>query len=135
MGDTEFIVKFIIYNVAFFCVCHYSQVATEVGGSISKLHNGILVNLYLGFSFTICEVLFGIIPSNNDDLFIVNYLLLLGKWCINNKSVNKMLIFFLNSVLKNKLCMLSNVYNIKGENDKFRKEIWKSLKLFMKYTI
>ena len=87
-----------------------------------ELQNWIFINLELGFNFTICEVLFGIIHSNNDDLFIVNYLLLLGKWFINNKkSMNKKLIFgeFM-LVLKNKLCIISNAYNAKGENDKFQ---------------
>ena len=93
-----------------------------------ELQNWILINLELGFNFTIWEVLFGIIPSNNDDLFIVNYLLLLGKWFINNKkSMNRKLIFgeFM-PVLKNKPCIISNAYNVKGENDKFQEKLKKS---------
>ena len=45
------------------------------------------LQLIVIFNFTICEVVFGIFSSNNDDLFIVNYLPLLGEWFINNKSL------------------------------------------------
>ena len=96
--------------------------------SAKNFRTGFFINLEVGFNFTICKGLFGLIPSNNDDLFIMNYLLLLGKWFINNKkSMNMKLIYakFL-LALKNKLYIISNAYNVKWENDKFQEKFGKA---------
>ena len=46
--------------------------------------------LDIKFNFTVCEVLFGFWPSDNVIFEAINYLMLIGKWFLNNKkSENK----------------------------------------------
>ena len=45
------------------------------------------------FSFTICEVIFGMLDLDVKVRHSVNYILLLGKWYINSSKINKKNIF------------------------------------------
>ena len=52
-------------------------------------------NLGYGFELTVCEIIFGIPNTNNPDIKLVNFFILLGKWYINKcKSTEKQIYFF-----------------------------------------
>ena len=51
-------------------------------------------NLECNFPLTVCEVLFGINPSNDPNLKIINYLILMGKWYINNTKQDENVLYF-----------------------------------------
>ena len=69
-------------------------------------------NLEVSFPFTICEIIFGIHISKDCDIDIMNYLILIGKWYINNMRNNETELFFitfLNEVRKKlELLLLNN---------------------------
>ena len=74
-------------------------------------------NLETYFSFTECEIIFGIpLDKNNIDLKIINYLILFGKWYINKcRSSNRNVYFIeLLQLTKNKLDC-TNYINCKNE--------------------
>ena len=53
-------------------------------------------NLEISFPLTICEVLFGIPISNNIDIEIINFLISIGKWFINQMRNNEWPLYFIN---------------------------------------
>ena len=54
------------------------------------------INLEVTFDLTICEVLFGIPIYNNKDINIINFLIMIGKWFINQCRMNETPIYFIN---------------------------------------
>ena len=81
----------------------------------TQLESWLRNNLGTGFSFTECEILFGIpIDHNNVDIQIINYFILLGKWYINKcKSLNLNLYFIeLLQLLKNKLDCINHINSV-----------------------
>ena len=108
---------------------HHLFLCSQSNQLWKQLETWIWINLELRFNFKICEILFGIIPTTNADLCIINYLILLGKWYINNKkNKNKKLLFseFL-LVVKNKLSLIHGLHNVKGKLNTFWKKIGKVL--------
>ena len=88
----------------------------------SKIEQWITDNLGLQFKFTVCEILLGIIFTQNDTLHIINYLILMGKWFINKKKVSEKAIVITEylSLIKSKLQILSDIYNTRGQISKFK---------------
>ena len=74
-----------------------------------------------------CEVLFGIPSNNNPDLKIINFLILIGKWYLNNsKTQNKPIYFFdFIALIKEKTEILRNVNLINNEEvDLWVADLW-----------
>ena len=82
--------------------------------------------LEIDYKFTICEVLFGL-PNNSDDLKILNYIILTGKWYINQcKSAEKsiLLINYIN-IIKDKLEIMITRNNLKeAENAEWQNMLY-----------
>ena len=73
--------------------------------------------------FTVCEILLGIPCIVNSQLQMINYLILLRKWYINeNKSKDKPILFqdFL-AQIKSKLVVFHDLYSSKFRNNKLSK--------------
>ena len=71
-----------------------------------QLENWIYNNLETYFSFTECEIIFGIpLDKNNIEIKIINYLILLGKWYINKCRSSNTNVYFIEllHLTKNKL--------------------------------
>ena len=81
----------------------------------------------LGIELTVCEVLFGIPSNNNPDLKIINFLILIGKWYLNNSKTQNKPIFFFDfiSLIKEKTEILRNVNLINNEEvDLWVADLW-----------
>ena len=73
-------------------------------------------NLDTSFDLTICEVIFGIPISYNPTINAINFLIILGKWYINNvKTLNKEL--SMSSFLKFVNQKVDKIFYIKATND------------------
>ena len=72
-------------------------------------------NIEVSFNFTICEVLFGIPISNTKELDITNFLLMIGKWYINQCRMDESPIYFINYLYivrkKMEIIILNNKLN------------------------
>ena len=77
--------------------------------------------IQIKFELTICEVLFGIPFTTDHCLFSINYILLFGKWFINNCKTNEKELNFCEFVnmIKSKLKTLRVVYLNKGKEGEF----------------
>ena len=53
----------------------------------------IVTALNFEISFTVCEILLGLHLQTNPKIKCINYLILLGKWFLNNKNTSKCPIF------------------------------------------
>ena len=60
-----------------------------------RLEEWIADNLECSFPFTVCEILFGMKSNNDPNIKIINYLILIGKWYINNTKQNETALFFI----------------------------------------
>ena len=69
-----------------------------------KIQDWLYNSIEISFKFTICEIIFGL-PNNSDDLKIINYVILIAKWYINQCKSADRSIFFINflTILKEKL--------------------------------
>ena len=66
---------------------YYCNVSLKFWKQLSEWLKSILD---IKFNFTVCEILFGFWPSDNVIFEAINYLMLIGKWFLNNKkSENK----------------------------------------------
>ena len=54
----------------------------------------IVTALNFEISFTVCEILLGLHLQTNPKIKCINYLILMGKWFLNNKKSTKCPIFF-----------------------------------------
>ena len=54
-----------------------------------ELSNDIVTVLNFEISFTVCEILLGLHLQTNPKIKCINYLILLGKWFLNNKKSAK----------------------------------------------
>ena len=72
----------------------------------------IVTALNFEISFTVCEILVGLHVQTNPKIKCINYLILLGKWFLNNKKSVKCSIFFKEYLhfVKTKLEVLYLVY-------------------------
>ena len=52
-------------------------------------------NLNFGIELAVCEVIFGLPSYNNPDFKLINFLILIGKWFLNNSKTQGKPIFFL----------------------------------------
>ena len=68
----------------------------------------MIENVGYGFELTVCEVIFGIPDTNNPDLRLLNFLILMEKWYINKCKSNETQIYFFEflRILKNKVDMM-----------------------------
>ena len=75
-----------------------------------RVKEWMIGNLGFGFELTVCEVLFGIPNSNNADTKLLNFLILMGKWFINNCKVKEKPIYFIEylSIIKDKVEAMIN---------------------------
>ena len=61
----------------------------------SDLKLCMVANLNFGFEFTVCEILFGFPNQGVPDIEIMKFLILMGKWYLNNsKSKEEPILFF-----------------------------------------
>lgn len=86
-----------------------------------KLKHWIFKTLELKFNFTICEILLGI-NDFTPDLKLINFLILLGKWYLNDRKSSNLLILFFEFLLllKDKLETIKAAYNLTGNYIKFQ---------------
>ena len=73
--------------------------------------------------FTVCEILLGIPCRANSELLMINYLILLGKWYINERKTKDKLILFQDILaqLKSKLVVFHDLFSSKFRNNKLGK--------------
>ena len=78
----------------------------------------MLENLDFKISLTVCEVLLGITYDREKEFEILNMIMLLGKWFLNQCKMKEQPIYFLNflSLLKSKTECLIYTSTFKGEN-------------------
>ena len=71
----------------------------------------MISNLGYGFELTVCEINFGIPNTNNPDIKLLNFVILLGKWYLNKcKSTEKQIYFFeFLNILKNKVNIMTYI--------------------------
>ena len=64
--------------------------------------------------FTVCEILLGIPCTANSELLMINYLILLGKWYINEKKTKDKPILFQEFLaqIKSKLVVFHDLYSL-----------------------
>ena len=81
--------------------------------------------LSITFNFTICEILFGIPFDNDTTLYIINILMMHGKYFLNNrKSYNKAIVFSVFVMeLKYKMQALCNLCINEGTKNKTSKVV------------
>ena len=74
-------------------------------------------NLNLGIELTVCEVLFGLPTNNNPDLKLTNFLILIGKWYLNNSKTQNKPIYFLDfiTLIKDKTEVLRRINKMNNE--------------------
>ena len=84
---------------------HHLYYRTESKTFWVNIEKWLASTFKIKFSFTICEVIFGMLDLDVKVSHSINYILLLGKWYINSSKINKKKIFlcdFIN-MLKEKL--------------------------------
>ena len=71
-----------------------------------------------GMELTVCEVLFGPPTHNNSDLKLTNFLILIGKWFLNNTKTQNKPLYFLDfiSLIKEKIEILKTISVLNNEN-------------------
>ena len=73
-----------------------------------EIENWLEATLQTKFSFTICEVIFGMLYIDTNIFHSINYVILLGKWYINSSKIHEKricLLDFLNLVKEKLMCM------------------------------
>ena len=76
-----------------------------------RLKEWMISNLGYGFELTVCEIIFGILNSNNPDIRLLNFVILFRKWYIYKcKSTKKQIFFFeFLNILKNKVNIMTYI--------------------------
>ena len=95
-------IKWKIYETNLCAVCkevdgveHLPFYCLESKKFWSDLKLWMVANLNFGFEFTVCEILFGFQNHSVPDVEIIIFLILIGKWYLNNsKSKEKPILFF-----------------------------------------
>ena len=84
----------------------------------NQLKNWMLANVGFGMELTVCEVLFGLPTHNNSDLKLTNFLILIGKWFLNNCKTQNKPLYFLDfiSLIKDKIEILKTISISNNEN-------------------
>ena len=81
----------------------------------NKLTRWITNILDLTFDFTVCEIIFGIPNINNqNEIDIINFLILYGKWYINKIKTEGKPMYFINFIelIKNRIIIIDNANTI-----------------------
>ena len=76
-------------------------------------------NLEVSFPLTVCEVLFGInMNSGDQNIKVINFIILLGKWYINNTKQNEKPLYFFDflTLLQNKIIAIVHGNKIQCRN-------------------
>ena len=83
----------------------------------NQLKSWMINNLNLGIELTVCEVLFGLPTNNNPDLKLTNFLILIGKWYLNNSKTQNKPIYFLDfiTLIKDKTEVLRRINKMNNE--------------------
>ena len=73
-----------------------------------RLKDWMIDNVGYGIELTVCEVIFGIPDTNNPDIKLLIFLILMGKWYINKCKSNETQIYFFEflMILKNKVNLM-----------------------------
>ena len=84
-----------------------------------SLQNWIKNNLDISFPLTICEVLFGIPIFNDPNIQIINFLIIITKWYINQCRTKGKNIFFIEmiSIVKNKIDGMAHLNKMRYSED------------------
>ena len=93
------------WNILEHCMCHYCPLeidtiehhlyyCPESKMFWENIENWLESTIKIKFSFTICEVIFGMLDLDVNIRHSVNYILLLGKWYINLAKTNDKRIFY-----------------------------------------
>ena len=104
------------WNILEHCMCHYCPLeidtiehhlyyCPESKMFWENIENWLESTIKIKFSFTICEVIFGMLDLDVNIRHSVNYILLLGKWYINLAKTNDKRMFLLDfiNLVKEKL--------------------------------
>ena len=83
-----------------------------------RLQTWMRDNLEVSFPLTVCEVLFGINMNSDPNVKVINFIILLGKWYINNTKQNEKPLYFIDflSLLQNKITSMVNGNKIQCRN-------------------
>ena len=83
-----------------------------------RLQEWMRDNLEVSFPLTVCEVLFGINLISDPNVKVMNFIILLGKWYINNTKQNEKPLYFINflTLLQNKISAMVNGNKIQCRN-------------------
>ena len=100
-----------------------SYVMSQLGFEIIIMHDQLVII----FELTVCEVIFGIPTNNNSYLKIINFLILIGKWYLNNSKTNNKNIYFIDfiTLIKAKIDILKYIHASKNEEaDQWVTDLW-----------
>ncbi len=96
----------------------------------NRLEKWLENNLQLKFSFTVCEIIFGI-PLDNaqPEIVMINFIILLGKWYINKNRTDEKLLYFINFIelVKEKIEIMTNANQINSRDNKAWQETLQSI--------
>ena len=73
---------------------HHLFYCKESKKFLSNLKLWMVANLNFGFEFTVYEVLFGFPDHSVPDTEILSFLILMGKWYLNNSKTKEKSIYF-----------------------------------------
>ena len=105
-----------IYCNAIDTIEHHLFTCAECIFFWDQVSNWIKNNLDTTFNFTICEIIFGIPINHNPAINAINFLILLGKWYINNVRTSNKIINF-QAFLKLGKRKIDEIIFIKTMND------------------
>ena len=93
---------------------NYCNVSAIFWEELSKWCKHILK---VKFKFTVCEVLFGLQLGEDPALHILNYVILIGKWFLNNKKTENKTVHFSEflELIISKLIILNNICREKNK--------------------
>jgi len=99
-------------------LCHASKIIWD------KLVQWIHSNLEIKYLLTECEVIFGIPFTNSPDLKLINFLIILSKWYINNTKTNNKPLYFIEliTVIREKITLI----NYLNKSNSIENEDWQN---------
>ena len=100
---------------------HYFYYCQDVKSFWENVSEWLEVNMNINNTFTVLEVLLGLINLNPKFFYVVNLVVLLGKQFISRCKRNKKLILFIAylDLIKETLVVMEQSTNIKDENESF----------------
>ena len=102
----------------------YCKISTKFW---KQLKDWSICNLGFSIELTVCEVIFGIPTYKNPDLKIINFLILIGKWYLNNSKTKNKNIYFIDfiALIKAKIEIIKYIHASNNEEvDQWVADLW-----------